>query len=152
MKDARSAIRHYCNYRERNHAEVRNKLYELGCRREEVEQIISELISDSLLSEERYAKAYARGKFRMKQWGVEKIKRQLQSSKISEYCIKKALKEIDGNEYEATIKKLAERKWEQLKGEKNQRVKAAKVYRYLLQKGYETKNITEIINEIIKQA
>ena len=94
-----AAILHYCQYQERCHSEVRNKLYELGCNKDDVEQHIIDLIETGILNEERFAKAYAGGKFRMKQWGREKIRQQLKFRKISEYCIRKGLAEIDGNEY-----------------------------------------------------
>lgn len=108
--EIKAAILHYCKYQERCHSEVRNKLYELGLYKEDVEWHISNLISEGALNEERFAIAFACGKFRMKQWGKEKIRQQLKLRKISEYCIKKALAEIDGYEYEATLKKLVEKK------------------------------------------
>ena len=109
--DIRNAIIKYCDYQERCHQEVRNKLYELGAYTSEVEQHIALLIEENLLNEERYACAVARGRFRLKKWGRVKIVQYLKLHKISAYCIKKALKEIDGDEYEKTLNKLAERKW-----------------------------------------
>ena len=149
--DKRTAIYAYCNYQERSHAEVRNKLYELGCYKQEVEEMIAELIERDLLNEERFARAIARGKFRMKQWGRQKIVQQLKQQQVSEYCIKRALTEIDPNEYYSTLEKLAERKWKTLKRERSMPAKKAKTYRYLLQKGYESSMIQEVIGEIINR-
>lgn len=150
--DIQSSIYRYCNYQERSHQEVRNKLYELGCKTAEVEKHISELIEKDLLNEERYARAIARGKFRMKQWGRVKIVQQLKLQKVSDYCIKKALKEIDADEYTAVLNRLATRKWEELKKERSQHIRKHKTYRYLLQKGYESDLINDTINEIINPA
>ena len=100
--EAKAAILHYCKYQERCHSEVRNKLYELGFTTPEVEQQLTGLIETGVLNEERFAKAFAGGKFRMKQWGREKIKQQLKLRKISDYCIKKAMTEIPGEDYEIT--------------------------------------------------
>lgn len=148
--DARTAIYRYCNYQERSHQEVRDKLYELGCRTPEVEELIAELIEKRILNEERFARAIARGKFRMKQWGKQKIVQQLKQQRISEYCIKKALTEIDPDEYYKTLEKLAEKKWAELRTERSQPTRKAKTYRYLLQKGYESSLIQDVINEIIR--
>ena len=115
-----AAIEHYCRYQERCHKEVRNKLYELGCKTPEVEEHIAELIEKDLLNEERYARAIARGKFRMLQWGKIKIVQQLKFQQISEYCIKKGLSEIDEDEYQQTAKELAAKKSRELRGEKKQ--------------------------------
>ena len=112
--EKKAAILHYCKYQERCHSEVRNKLYELGFTTPEVEQQIAGLIETGVLNEERFARAFAGGKFRMKQWGREKIKQQLKLRKISDYCIKKAMTEIDGDDYDETLNKLAYKK---LKGD-----------------------------------
>ena len=143
------AITHYCNYQLRSHKEVRNKLYELGCAKPEVEKHIADLIQAGLLNEEKYARAIARGKFRMKQWGRIKIVQQLKFNQVSDYCIKKALTEIDPDEYYETLKKLALKKWESLRSERQKPIKQKKTYSFLAQKGYEGSLITEAINEII---
>lgn len=147
--DVKSAIEHYCNYQERCHKEVRQKLYELGCRKNEVEQLISELINEKLLNEERYARSIVRGRFRLKHWGKRKIIQYLKLQQISEYCIVKALTEIDGDEYFQTLEKLADKKWQTLKTEKNKLAKRYKLYRFLLQKGYETDLIDDVYKGLI---
>lgn len=148
---ARESIYRYCNYQLRSHKETRNKLYELGSKPQEVEELISELIEKGLLNEELYARAIARGKFRMKQWGKVKIIQQLKLQRVSDYCIKKALKEIDPEEYYNTLKKLARKKWTELKSEKLQPIRKNKAYRYLAQKGYESSLINDALNEILNK-
>lgn len=148
---ARESIYRYCNYQLRSHQEARNKLYELGCKPIEVEELISELIEKGLLNEELYARAIARGKFRMKQWGKVKIIQQLKLQRVSDYCIKKALTEIDPEEYYNTLKKLAQKKWAELKSEKQQPIRKNKTYRYLAQKGYESSLINDALNEILNK-
>lgn len=149
--DIKTAIQHYCNYQPRCHAEVRNKLYELGCTTPEVEENIAELIEAGLLNEEKFARAYARGKFRIKHWGRQKIISQLRLKKISEYCIKKGLSEIDAEEYEQTLERLGSNKWDELKKERSQGMKQMKVYRYLMQKGYESDLARDLINRLIRK-
>lgn len=148
---ARESIYRYCNYQLRSHHEARNKLYELGCKTIEVEELISELIEKGLLNEELYARAIARGKFRMKQWGKVKIIQQLKLQRVSDYCIKKALTEINPEEYYNTLKKLAQKKWAELKSEKLQPIRKNKTYRYLAQKGYESSLINDVLNEILNK-
>lgn len=145
------AILHYCKYQERCHSEVRNKLYELGFGKTDVEYQISELISAGVLNEERFARAFARGKWRMLKWGRVKITQQLKAKKVSDYCIKKGLSEIDGDEYEAILLKIAEKKAEELKKERNIRAKMAKMQRFLLQKGYEQDLVKYALEIALKQ-
>ena len=77
---------------------------------------------------------YAGGKFRMLKWGKVKIKHALKQKQVSEYSIKKALKEIDENDYIKTLNKLAEQKLKTLKGERNIFIKKRKLQDFLLQK------------------
>jgi regulatory protein len=130
---------------------VRNKLYELGATTPEVEELIAELISVKLLNEEAYARAISRGRFRIKHWGRNKIIQHLKLNKISDYCIRKGLTEIDPNEYEQTLRRLTIRKWDELKKERSPNAKKAKVYRYMLQKGYEGDLVQDLIKELEKK-
>jgi regulatory protein len=116
--DLKTAIYRYCNYQERCHKQVRNKLYDLGATTTEVQQLITDVIEAGLLNEERYARSFARGKFRIKRWGRIKIRQHLKADQVSDYCIKKAMLEIDGDEYTTVLLRLAEKKWNELEREK----------------------------------
>src|SRR6185436_5102595 len=109
-------LRHYCAYQDRCHAEVKTKAYSLGIKKGDVEELTSRLIEEGCLDEERYARAFAGGKFRMKQWGKMKIRAELKQRRISEHCIAAAFGEIDHDTYNATPNKLAVKRWEAIKG------------------------------------
>ncbi len=141
-----SKIKQYCAYQERCHSEVRTKLYSFGLNKVEIEEIVSLLITENYLNEERFAILYAGGKFRMKQWGKNKIKQSLKFKQISDYCIKKALKEIDEKDYRKTFFNLADQKIKSLKGEKNIFIKKRKLQDFLIRKGYESNLIMEVVN------
>jgi regulatory protein len=128
--------KHYCAYQERCHSEVKDKLYGFGLNTKEVDQIISTLIEENYLNEERFAIQFAGGHFRSKKWGRVKIKYQLKQKKVSEYCIKKALQQI----FEAKLKTL--------KSEKNIFIKKRKLQDHLLQKGFESDLIREFISTL----
>src|ERR1035437_5385283 len=144
-------IKQYCTYQERCHAEVKEKLYSFGLYKKDVEQLMSQLIEENYLNEERFAIQYAGGKFRMNQWGRIKIKYALRQKQVSEYSIKKGLKEINESDYKKTLQKLAEQKLKTLKNESNVFSKRKKLQDYLLQKGYETDLILEEIKNIGKK-
>src|SRR5947209_20487204 len=104
-------LRQYCAYQERSHSEVKQKLYDLGVWKSEHDAIISSLIEDDYLNEERFAKAFVGGKFRMKDWGRKKIYYGLKEKGVSEYIIKRAMKEIEDEAYTKTLQDLAEKKY-----------------------------------------
>lgn len=145
-EQALQKLRHYCAYQERCHMEVKEKLYSFGLRKQVVEESISQLIEEDYLNEERFAIQYAGGKFRMKQWGRVKIKHALQQKQVSTYCVNRAMKEIHEEDYEKTLHKLAEQKWNSVTGEGvNLFVKMSKTSDYLLQKGFESELVRAAI-------
>src|SRR5215510_9283327 len=96
-EQAYQKLKHFCAYQERCHSEARAKAYLLGMKRVDVEELVSKLIEEGCLNEERYAKSFAGGKFRIKQWGRLKIRTELKKKHISSYCIAAAMSEIDEN-------------------------------------------------------
>jgi regulatory protein len=149
-EQAMQKLRHYCSYQERSHSEVQQKLWDLGVHRAEHDEIISALIEDDYLNEERFAKQFVGGKFRMKEWGRKKIYYALKEKNVSEYVIKSAMKEIDDDAYKKTVKELAEKKYETLKGEQYL-VRKKKTMDYLMQKGYEPGLVTSIVNSLVSK-
>ena len=143
------SIRHFCAYQERAQQEVRDKLYELGMTKPEVEEILADLISENFLNEERFANSFAGGHFRIKSWGRLKINHALYQKKVSAYNIKMALKTIDEADYLAKLEDLATKKWKSLKGERGLS-RMAKTQAFLHQRGFEPALIQPIVQRLNK--
>ena len=151
VEQALQKLRHFCGYQERSHDEVKQKLYSLGLYKDEIESAISVLIEGNYLNEERYAIAFAGGKFRMKQWGKVKIGYELKSKKVSAYNIKLALKSIEEIDYLNTLQALTQKKWESIALEDEKLfVKKSKITTYLLQRGFEKQLVAEAIASIVE--
>jgi regulatory protein len=142
-------IRHYCAYQERAQQEVRDKLYELGMTMDEVEEIMSDLIAENFLNEERFATQFAGGHFRIKGWGKVKIQHALQQKRVSSYNIKIGLKAIDEDAYLKTLEALAAKKWNSLKGERGLS-RMAKTQAFLHQRGFEPLLYQPIVQSLYK--
>lgn len=140
-------IKHYCAYSERCHCEVREKLFGMGLVKKDVEILLSRLIEEDRLNEERFAILFAGGHFRQKKWGKAKIVYALRQKKVSEQNIKRGLKEIVEKDYLLSLEKLAATKWKSLEGEQYLS-REAKTNAYLLQKGYERPAIQQVIARI----
>ena len=138
-------IQHFCAYQERCHAEVIDKLYSFGLNKKEIEQIVTQLIEDNYLNEERFARSFVNDKFRFNKWGRKKIEYQLKAKKVSAYNIKSGMKAIDEDDYLKLLQKEANNKLESLKNEKNIRTKNAKVFQYLLGRGFESNLISDVL-------
>jgi regulatory protein len=137
--------KHYCAYQERCHSEVKNKLYGFGLNTKEVDEILSKLIEENYLNEERFAIQFAGGHFRSKKWGRVKIAHALKQKQVSTYCIKKALKQIDEDDYLLVLQKTFADKLKILKSEKNIFIKKRKLQDHLMQRGFENDLIRELL-------
>jgi len=139
----------YCAYQERTQDEVRQRLKKWDVWGEEADEIIAELISLNYMSEERFAKTYAGGKFRMKNWGRMKIKQELHRRGLSEYSIEKGMKEIGDKAYQEGLKELLTKKKILLDRTEPDAFKLKqKLARFALGKGYESELVWKTIEEI----
>lgn len=146
-EQALQKLKHFCAYQERSHAEVREKLYQLGVWKKDHDEILATLIGENYLNEERFAIAFAGGKFRMKQWGRVKIRYELKQKQVSDYCIKKALKQLEEDDYLRVLEKLAKEKYASLKAAQYL-VRKKKTIDYLLQKGYEPELVNQALGRL----
>jgi len=137
----------YCAYQERSHKEVRNKLFTYGLYPSEVEQTLTRLITDGFLNEERFAKAFAGGKFRMKKWGRRKISRALEAHGVSPRCIQQGLNEIGNPDYSKALKALLSKKLDTL-SEPNPLKKMHKAAAFAIGKGYEPDLVWVLVKEL----
>ncbi|WP_243870398.1 RecX family transcriptional regulator [Salegentibacter sp. BDJ18] len=149
VKEATIKLMQFCAYRDRCHKEVEEKLREMKMIPAAQEQIIMELMQENFLNEERFARSFVRGKFRIKKWGKIKIKQELKFKEISTPIIKLALTEIDEQKYIATIYEIAEKKMKLLK-EPDKFKKKKKLADFLLRKGYESNLVYEATNELLE--
>ena len=141
----------FCAYQERAQQEVRDKLYDYGLHMEDVEQIISELIVDNFLNEERFANAYTLGKFRIKGWGKLKIKQGLKFKRVPDKLIKTALQQIPDQDYTERLDKTIANKLPNAERLKVLTEKA-KLIRFLQSRGFENELIFERVQHYLLQA
>ncbi len=143
-KVALAKAEHFCAYQERSQQEVRDKLYDWGLWPDAVEQVISQLIEGNFLNEDRFAKAYTKGKFSQKGWGRIKIKQGLKFKRVPDVLIKKALLTIDGDAYYATLTRILEKKAASVT-EKNEMKRRYKLQQYAMGRGYEADLIADVL-------
>lgn len=137
----------FCAYRDRCHQEVEKKLKEMRMIPEAQQEIIYRLIQEKFLNEERFARSFARGKFRIKKWGRVRIVRELKQRNISKFNIDCALTEIDSEKYQLQLEALLEKRLAALT-EKNKYKLRKKLADYVLYRGYESHLVYEAIREM----
>ncbi len=144
LKDALRKAAMFCAYQERTQQEVRDRLKEWGVWGDDAEEVIAELIQQNYLNEERFAKSFAGGKFRVKGWGRRKIKQHLQQRGITGYNLDQAMKEVAPDDYRETLADLLAKKRRSLQ-DTNPLVVKQKLVRYAMSKGYESDLIFAVL-------
>lgn len=148
--DALEVLKKYCVYQDRCHSEVRTRLLKLKIYGEDLEDIIVDLIQDDFLNEERFAKSYVRGKYRMKSWGRYKIERALKEKRVSDYCIRKGMEEILEEEYLENLERLL-RKRVEIRPASNERTLSIELMKFAQSKGYFYEEAKDIVKELAKE-
>jgi regulatory protein len=149
VDEIKRKIEQFCVYQDRCHKEVEQKMRDYELIPEAREMILLSLMQNNFLNEERFAKSFARGKFRIKSWGKQRIIRELKFRDISTYNIKTALKEIDENEYLETIYRVTEKRSNSI-SETNSYKKKQKLIAFLMRKGFENELIFKTVNEVLE--
>jgi len=145
-EQALQQLKHFCGYRERCHEEVRERLKALGVWRADQDAIIAKLIEEDYLNEERFARVFAGGKFRVNHWGRNRIKYALMQKRVSPYCIRRGLDEIEEEAYDRLVEKLVREKMEQLDGPLE--LRRQKTITYLMGRGFEVESIKSVLKHI----
>ena len=124
---------------------MRDKLYELGLHKKEVEQAIVLMIEEGFLNEQRFAIAFAGGKFRINHWGRVKIRLALKAKKVTDYCIRKALEQIPENDYQKVMEMIIRKKMKQVKYSDTIK-RNYSVAQYLVGRGFEPELVWKALN------
>ena len=148
-KEALIKAANFCAYQERTQKEVRNKLYELEVIGDESEVIITWLIENNYLNEERFARIFAGSKFRQKKWGRIKIRQELKMRGVSDYCLKAGMSEIDGDDYLVTLQEIIEKKSQDIK-DSNKLIIRQKLVKFALSRGFESDLVFDAVSRFLK--
>jgi regulatory protein len=146
-EQALQKLRFYCRYQQRCQSEVKDKLFELGISKNDHAELIDDLIRENCFDEERFAIAFAIGKFKMKQWGRRKIQYGLKEKRVNDAIIQKALTQIDEKDYLKVLQKLTKEKYASLNYDQYL-VRKKKTMDYLIQKGYEAELVKTSVEKI----
>ena len=147
-EEALAKLQRYCAYQERCHNEVRTKLLDIKCYGDTLEEVISALIQEDFLNEQRFAETFTSGKYRLKSWGRNKIKQALKKKYVSDYCIRKGLASIDEVEYMETLERTM-RKYHHQYRHLDPFPLRVRMFKYGSNKGYTTQEMNIVLDEIL---
>ena len=146
---ARLKMADLCARSEHCEYEIREKLRKQGLPSAETDKIITFLIYNKFIDNERYARSFTNDKVRFASWGRNKIRQALALKRIPSSAIKEALNEIDEKEYLKAIQRAGISKVKSLDIEDYD--DRLKLYRHLLSRGFESSLISKLIEYLRKR-
>jgi len=149
VQEAIKKLESYCAYQERCHQEIVQKLTGMHMIPEAIDVIMIHLLQHNYLNEERFAKTFVSGKFKIKNWGKRRLAYELKKKGVSKVNINNALAEISDEEYFEAFHGLAKKKASTIM-ETNKLKKKKKFIDYFLYRGWESYLVYEKANELIK--
>jgi len=138
----------YCTRTERCISDVRKKIRYSELPPEAEERIISRLVHEKFIDEERFAKSFVNDMLRFNHWGRVKIAYELKFRNIRPQIYGKALEAIDENEYQTILSTLLNSKLRTTKGRPNEVFQ--KLMRFASTKGFETSLIIKTLKGMLK--
>ncbi len=138
----------YCARCETSEMQVVNKMIRWGALPVDREKIIKQLIEQNFVNDKRFAQAFVNDKLKFKGWGKKKITAHLLAKGVSKEIISQAIEEIDTSAYLEKAIDLALKKKKILESEKNLQIKKVKIFRYLLQKGFDTETVYKCLAQL----
>lgn len=135
---ARCAVSEYCCQ------DMERKMKGWGMDEVEVEKVVARLVKERFVDEERFAKAFARDKFRYNHWGRVRIELELKRRRIGQRLIEAALEEIDAEDNLEALREMMEKKRLSVKGRNEYEIRG-KLIRFALGRGFAMEDIVKVV-------
>ena len=136
----------YCAYQERCVKDVSDKLKSFEISEKERKDILNYLIDNRFVNNERFAKAFVRGKINQSGWGLNKIRFHLMQKGIEKELIDEALQAFDEEAYRQRLVEVLTTKAKTVKAT-NDFEKKRKLAAFAIQKGFEAPLVWEVLKE-----
>ena len=144
-KRALQMVADQCSRQELSRFDVLSKLQRWELDGEEITAIMNFLEENRFVDDRRFARAYARDKFRFKRWGKAKIEQMLRRKHIPEELIREALADLPDTDYDATCRALLQQKSRGL-NEPDPYKRKAKLIRFALSRGFDYETIRRALD------
>lgn len=109
------------------------------------DEIVTILLKNKFIDESRYAKAFARDKFRYNKWGWVKIQMELRRKGLQDNDIESAKEEIAEEDVNSALRAMLESKRRTIQGKNDYDIKA-KLFRFALSRGFTYGQIEAVLD------
>lgn len=134
-----------CAQAEHCRQEMLDKMKRWGLDEGVQDRIISRLVKERFVDDERYARAFVKDKVRYNKWGRRKIQQALWMKRIDEHIQQQVLDEIEEREYLDVLRPLLKQKRKSVKAQNDYELNQ-KLIRFALGRGFTFDVIRQCIN------
>ena len=134
-----------CAQTEHCRQEMLDKMKRWGLDEGVQDRIISRLVKERFVDDERYARAFVKDKVRYNKWGRRKIQQALWMKRIDEHIQQQVLDEIEEREYLEVLRPLLKQKRKSIKAQNDYELNQ-KLIRFALGRGFTFDVIRQCIN------
>ena len=124
-----------CAQAEHCQQEMRDKMKRWELDETVQNRIITRLIKERYIDDERYARAFVKDKIRYNKWGRRKVQQGLWMKRIDDDIQQRVLNEVDDAEYLAVLKPLLKQKAKSIKADSDYEL-TRKLVRFALGRGF----------------
>lgn len=136
-----------CSKSEHCSGEMLNKMRLWGLDEKKQEMVLSKLIAEKYVDDERYCRFFVNDKIKYNKWGRRKIEQALWQKKMNQDIASKILDEIDDSEYLSVLKPLLKAKEKSISAN-NDYERKMKLMRFAMGRGFTTDIIRQCIDGI----
>ena len=137
----------YCAYQERCVKDVTEKLKTYDLPAKDREAILLYLLDNRFVNDERFTKAFVKGKVNQSGWGLNKIRFHLTQKGLSKELIANALQEQDAEIYRQRLIDILKAKSKTIKAESDFE-RTRKLAAFAMQRGFEASLVWEVLKEV----
>ena len=134
-----------CAQAEHCRQEMLDKMKRWGLDEGVQDRIISRLVKERFVDDERYARAFVKDKVHYNKWGRRKIQQALWMKRIDEHIQQQVLDEIEEREYLEVLRPLLKQKRKSIKAQNDYELNQ-KLIRFALGRGFTFDVIRQCIN------
>ncbi len=143
-----SNLARYCSQAERCVDDVRKKIKAAGLAEDSTNRIISRLIQEKFIDEQRFCRSFVNDKLKFNHWGRIKIGYELKRRNIDPETYSDAIEAINESEYTSVLHHLLKSKKQSVKGRSTQDT-FQKLYRFASSRGFESALIIKTLKDIL---
>ena len=146
-EQARTRLAALCAKAEHCTGEMREKMWRWGIAEDAQQRIISYLVDNKYIDDERFCRMFVRDKITYNRWGRRKVEQALAAKRIARDIYKPILDEVAADDFAAALRPLLDNKRRSLKAASDYELNM-KLIKFALSRGFDMDTIRKCLTDV----